>query len=367
MSETTAIYFDGLRPIPRNASLALAAKGLSLSVDDGPIFFWDYPAIRLADKRGEILRFHREQNGAHTGEVLEIELGEFSAALQARCPSLQGNSAERKQMRNRIIGWSVAALASIGLLITYGIPALANRLGPLIPWSTEVTLGNAVEDQVLAQLSGGKAPRVCTSKAESAGSKALETMVQRLTQHVTLPGKADIKILDHAMENAFTLPGGKILLMRGLIEKAQSPDEVAGVLAHELGHMVHRDAMRGLIHAGGISFVIGTLLGDFTGAGALIIGSKFLIGNRYSRENESEADRFAIEVLSKAGGDVRALGSFLARVAKVPGEKQMELLLSHPVTDDRIAEINKLAPVWQGKPILSPDEWSAVQAACKTP
>jgi predicted Zn-dependent protease len=366
MSDVIAVYFDGLRPLPRSAALALTGKGLTLSVDDGPVFLWDYASIRLTDKRDNLLRFHREQSGAHTGEVLELEKGSFSDALQARCISLHGTSGERKQMRNRIILWSFAAIVSIGLLITYGISALANRLGPMVPWSTEVSLGNAVEQQILQQLNGGAAARVCTAKADAAGAVALQAMVDRLTRYATLPGKADIKILDMAMENAFTLPGGKILLMRGLIEKAQSPDEVAGVLAHEIGHMVHRDAMRGLIHAGGISFIIGTLLGDFTGAGALIIGSKFLIGNRYSRENESEADRFAIEILSKAGGDVKALGRFLGRVAKQPGERQMELLLSHPVTEDRIAEINKQAPPWQGQTILSADEWSALKAACKT-
>jgi Zn-dependent protease with chaperone function len=365
MSEAIAVYFDGLRPLPRSAAVALTGKGLSLSVDDGPQFYWDYASIRLTDKRDNLLRFHREQSGAHTGEVLELEQGSFSDALQARCISLHGTSGERKQMRNRIIGWSLAAIVSVGLLITYGISALANRLAPMVPWNTEVSLGNAAEQQILQQLNGGVAARVCTEKADGAGAIALQTMVDRLTRHASLPGKADIKILDMAMENAFTLPGGKILLMRGLIEKAQSPDEVAGVLAHELGHMVHRDAMRGLIHAGGVSFIIGTLLGDFTGAGALIIGSKFLIGNRYSRENESEADRFAIDIMTKAGGDVKALGRFLARVAKVPGEKQMELLLSHPVTDDRITEINSRAPAWQGQAILTADEWSALKAACK--
>jgi predicted Zn-dependent protease len=363
--ETAATYFDGLRPVPRTALIALTGKGLSLSVDVGPVFFWDYASIRLPEHHTIMLRFHRERSGSHTGEMLEIPTGEFATALCARCPSLQGSAGEQARSRNRIIGWSMAALASIALLLVYGIPAIANRLGPMVPWSTEVTLGNAVEGQILQQIGNGGPPRVCTAKADTEGAKALQTLVERLTRHATLPGKPDIKIVDLAMENAFTLPGGKILLMRGLIEKAQSPDEVAGVLAHELGHMVHRDAMRGLIHTGGVSFLIGTLLGDFTGAGALILGSKFLIGNRYSRENESEADSFAIEVMTKAGGDVRALGRFLSRVARVPGERQMELLLSHPVTEDRIARIEKQAPVGQGQPILNATEWQALRQSCK--
>ncbi len=98
------------------------------------------------------------------------------------------------------------------------------------------------------------------------------------------------------------------------------------MLAHEMGHVANRDAMRGIIHAGGISFLIGTLLGDFTGAGALVIASRYLLTSRHSRSVESQADLFAIDVMSKAGGDVRALGRFLGRVAATPGERQLELL-----------------------------------------
>ena len=166
------------------------------------------------------------------------------------------------------------------------------------------------------------------------------------------------------MQNAFTLPGGRIVFMRALIEQAQSPDEVAGVLAHEMGHVAHRDAMRAVIHAGGISFLVGTLLGDFTGAGALVIGSKFLLTSRYSRRNETEADAFAIAVMTKAGGDVGALAQFLRRVARTPGERQLEILLTHPVTDDRVAAIERAAPAGQRRPLLDQAEWSALKAIC---
>jgi Zn-dependent protease with chaperone function len=359
-----AVYFDGLRPLPRRAQAALTGKGVSLSVDDGPHFIWDYGAIRLQEDGPPPLRFHREETGAHTGELLEIADPEFAAALKARCPSLGGDARERSRSRMKIVGWSLAAVASLVAVVLYGVPALATKLAPLIPWNTEVALGRAVETEVLRQLPGGGG-KICGAEGNGPGKRALRAMTDRLSRHAALPGEIDVKVADSKVENAFTLPGGKIVFMQALIEKAQGPDEVAGVLAHEMGHVANRDAMRGIIHAGGISFLVGTLLGDFTGAGALVIGTKFLLGNRYSRQNETDADSFAIDVMTKAGGDVKALAGFLKRVASQPGERQLELLLSHPVTDDRVAAIESRAPAGRRTPILDDAEWQALKRICQ--
>ncbi len=361
--ETTAVYFDGLRPVPRAATLSLASDGLMVAAEGASPFLWLYESIRLAEDNVATLRFHREQSGAHTGEQLELPPGDFAQALKARCKALGGSHIERQSLRRKVLFWSSAAIVSLFLIVFYGVPALATRLAPLVPWRTEVALGRAVEGEVLRSLTGGST-KLC--EAPGAGKDALAKMVSTLTTHATLPGGVTVRVVDTGMQNAFAIPGGTIFLLRGLIEKADSADEVAGVLAHELGHVANRDSMRGIIHAGGISFLVGTLLGDFTGAGAIVIASRFLLGNRYSRENEAQADVFAIETMAKAGGDVKALGRFLQRVAKMPGERQIELLLSHPVTDDRVAEIERLAPRGPLRPILSPAEWQAMKTICKS-
>ncbi len=358
------VYFDGLRPVRRTARLALADKALMLSVDGGPWFGWSYGSIRLEPEGGATSRFRREESGTRTGEVLEIAAADFAAALGGRCPSLAGDRAERSRGRMKILAWSLAAVVSLAAMIVYGVPALASRLAVMVPWSTEKTLGDAVEGQVLRELSDG-APKICAAGRDTPGSRALAAMVQRLSAHAVLPGPLDVKVVDSKVENAFAIPGGKIFFMRGLIEKADGPDEVAGVLAHEIGHVVNRDSLRGLIHAGGISFLVGTLLGDFTGAGALVIASRYLLTSRHSREVESQADNFAIEVMGKAGADVRALGGFLRRVASGPAERQLELLLTHPVTEDRVAEIQRRAGPGPFRPILDRQEWLALRGICR--
>jgi Zn-dependent protease with chaperone function len=359
-----ATYFDGLRPVRQTARLVMEDKRLMLSINGGPFFAWSYPSIRLEASDGPLLRFHREESGARTGETLELAAGPFADALVRRCPALTGGGRQKAQARARIAAWSLAAVVSLGALIVYGVPALASRLAVMVPWSTETALGSAVEGQVLREMSSGP-PRICAAGRDTPGSRALASMVRQLSDQASLPGPIDVKVVDSAVQNAFALPGGKIFFMRALIEKADSPDEVAGVLAHEMGHVANRDAMRGLIHAGGVSFLIGTLLGDFTGAGALVIASRYLLTSRHSREVESQADDFAIATMAKAGADVRALGGFLKRVGGAPGERQLELLLTHPVTEDRVAEIQRRAGSGPFRPILSREEWLALRRICR--
>jgi len=366
-----AVYFDGLRPVARRAEIALDRDGLKLSVDGGPPFLWDYRSIRLDEDSEVPLRFHREESGARTGEVLELDDSAFAATLKLRCPSLGGSAREQGRTRRRIAFWSFAAVASLVAMAVYGVPALATSLAPLVPWRTEAALGRAVEGEALRQLGGDD--KIC-GRDGGEGRLALQALTDRLVRHAALPGAIEVKVLDSDVENAFTLPGGRIVLMRALIERAEGPDEVAGVLAHELGHVAHRDAMRAVIHAGGISFLVGTLLGDFTGAGALVIGSRFLLASRYSRRNETDADAFAIDVVARAGGDPRALAGFLRRAARTPGERRLELLLSHPVTDDRIAAIERqaaerlagesLVASSERRALLDDAEWRALKAIC---
>src|SRR4029079_3346461 len=143
-------------------------------------------------------------------------------------------------------------------------------------------------------------------------------------------------VLSTSVPNAFALPGGKVYLFNGLLAKADNADEIAGVLAHELGHLKHRDNMRGLIHNGGTSFLIGLLFGDVTGAGELIFASRSLVTTSYTREAEQAADGFSIEVMHKLGRPTKPMGGLLVRVPGKEG-KGLSILSSHPLAANGLA------------------------------
>jgi len=155
-------------------------------------------------------------------------------------------------------------------------------------------------------------------------------------------------------------------LFEGLLAKSETPDELAGVIAHEMGHVVHRDGTRAVLESAGLSFLFGMMLGDFVGGGAVVIAAKTVLSSSYSRHAEAAADAYSVELMQKADADAKALGAILSRIASAK-EEGFELLRDHPDTKARIAAINKATVEYQLKPLLTAAEWKALKAICAVP
>lgn len=365
--EIAARYFDGLRPVAQEVRLRAGSGGIEILREAGqPVLVWPFAEARIDTLTPEV-RLHRVMQDADTGERLVAPAGGFGQAFGPVIGRFgKGRAGEAGGMR--IALWCALAAASLAFLFFVGLPAFARIAAPLVPWSWEASLGRSVEPQVLEFFSqqGSKPIAVCGGE-NSPGKAALETMVARLASGAKLPAQVRVDILDTPVTNAFALPGARIFIFRPILEKATTPDEVAGVLAHEIGHVVHRDAMRAVLHDGALSLIVGAVLGDITGGSTIAILSKLMLGSAYSRENESEADRVSVELMRHAGADPRAINAFFRRIAPLGGQPSVfDALSSHPVTADRIAEVERLsadAPK-TGKPILDAGEWAALKAIC---
>src|SRR5207237_8367104 len=119
----------------------------------------------------------------------------------------------------------------------------------------------------------------------------------------------DAKVIRRSEANAIALPGGHIYVFQGLVEKSEATDELAGVIAHEIGHVAHRDGTRSILQSAGLSFLFGMLLGDFGGGSRIVIGARAVLQSSYSRDVESAADGYGVELRSRAGADARARGA----------------------------------------------------------
>jgi len=181
-----------------------------------------------------------------------------------------------------------------------------------------------------------------------------------------LDATVDSAVLSTPIPNAFALPGGKVYLFGGLLAKADNADEIAGVLAHELGHLKHRDGTRNLIYNGGTSFLIGLLFGDITGSGALVFASRSLITASYSREAEQNADAFSIDVMHALGRSPKPMGELLFRVTGKEADKSISILAGHPLTEDRLKRMNSEDRPASQPPLLTPQEWTSLKAICDT-
>ncbi len=155
-------------------------------------------------------------------------------------------------------------------------------------------------------------------------------------------------------------PGGRILIFRGLVDEAESPDEVAGVLAHEIGHVEHRHVMVALLRRFGIGLLVGS-------GGTAAEYGQALVESRYSRGAESEADDYSIAHLKKAGISPAATAKLFARLGKeepnMPGV--FAYLASHPPSKERQRRFTEAARGMSAtKPAWTPSEWAAIRAMC---
>jgi Zn-dependent protease with chaperone function len=349
----SAIYFDG-RSSRRHAVTLGFYDRLEVSADDQTLAMWSYPDIRRADSPSGTLRLT-----CLTAPVLarlEIRDAAVAAELLCRCTRLDEDFPDRRGIA-RIVGWSIAAAVSIVSVIWFGVPLAADRLTPLVPQALERRLG-AVADGQLRTLFGGK---VCDN---AAGQAAFTRLVNALREAAGLDTLIQTAVLATPVPNAFALPGGKVYLFNGLLARAQNPDEIAGILAHELGHLRHRDSTRNLIYNGGTSFLIGLLFGDITGSSALIFASRSIVTASYTREAEQNADTFSIDVMHRLGRPTKPMGELLFRVTGKEGDKSLSFLANHPLTEDRLARMSSEDRPPSGPPLLSAEEWASLKAIC---
>jgi len=352
-AEGAAVYYDGTSSRKRAVTLRFA-DSLQLVEDGVTLAVWPYGDIRRADSPQ---RLRLSCISALPLARLDIDDDQTAQALLSRAPSL--NAARAPSQTWRIVGWSLAAVCSIVAVTLYGIPLAADRLAPLVPYAVEKRIGEAVDKQVRF-LFGGK---TCERPD---GQAAFAAMVEKLKAAggVTLPLEA--QVLSSALPNAFALPGGKIYLMDGLLQKAQSPDEIAGVIAHELGHVQHRDNLRKVIQTGGTSFLIGLLFGDVTGGSAVIFAARSILDASYSRDAETDADAFATQTMHKLGRSPRPMGEFLVRVTGGKGKETATILDSHPLSEERLVRMKQADRPATGPDILTAREWRALKDICKT-
>ena len=348
-----AIYFDGLSSRRRLVTLKFRER-LELDEPDQPKVAWSYEDIRRADSPTGILRLFCL--AAQPLARLEIRDAALAGELVARCPRIDENRPGRGGVVP-IVGWSLAAAASIIAMVWFGVPLAADRLTPLVPQSFERRLG-AVADGQIRVMFGNK---VCTN---AAGQAAFTKLVNRLRDTAGLDPSVQSAVLSTPVPNAFALPGGRVYLFDGLLAKAQNPDEIAGVLAHEFGHLRHRDSTRNLIRSGGTSFLIGLLFGDVTGSGAMIFASRQLVTASYSREVEQGADDFSIDVMHKLGRPTKPMGELLFRVTGKQGDNKLSILEGHPLTEDRLQHMTEASLPASGPPLLSAEEWQSLKTIC---
>jgi predicted Zn-dependent protease len=181
-------------------------------------------------------------------------------------------------------------------------------------------------------------------------------------------GIADSSITLHIIVkdevNAIALPDRHLVVYTGMIGYCKTPEELSGVLAHEIGHIEHGHIMKRLRKEVGLSMLT-TLAGGDAGAEITRETARFLTSTAFDRELESDADAAAVHLMAKAGIDPQAFADVIFRLSQEGNDipKRLEWISTHPNTADRCSEILRLRKqeTIQAKPILSEASWLSVK------
>ena len=368
--EAEARYFDGVSATPREVVLSFGERSLMIvDPSDVAIAHWPLATLKsLSDPQDGTAQLVPD---ADSDERVVLEDAEMIAAIAQVCPGLYSRPVDKKGL-GRVMVWGVGAIASVVLILLVLVPAIADQLAEYIPPEREVALGDAIAGQIGEILTldaeegeDARTPALCTAPE---GLAALEKMTGRLTPREGLPYPLRVSVLDHPLVNAVALPGGRILIFRGLIDAADSPEEVAGVLAHEIGHVVHRDPTRGVLRAAGTAGIIGLLLGDFFGATVIAAASDAVLNASHQREAEQKADEAAYGMLREAGLPSRQFATFFERLRAQHGDAQgpLRYLASHPGLAGRAQRAAAADTIGDGPfvPVLNDRDWVAMENIC---
>jgi len=361
-----AVCFLTNQPGSQPCRLTLESGGLVIEPAAGPAVRWPYPALSC-EVGGEDRDWLMISCPAAASGIAQAALRDpDTIAALAACTSgpthdLLIGFADRHQRHTRrtqlalVLGGLVIVVLFIGgwLLLTRLAPTLVTAS---LPPASERLLGQLA----VAQLLAGE-----ETVAAGPAAAAVQTITDRLVAAIPdNPGyEFEVQLVASDQVNAVAFPGGQIVVYSGLLAAAGSAEEVAGVLAHEISHVLHRDGLRQLISRLGGAAVVRLALGGGDLAG-LVAQLGELDQLAYSRDQEQAADTAGLQLLADAGLPPRALPDFFRRLQQQEAAGLPSFLSTHPDTAARITAVREQVaklPAGPAKPLAI--DWNAVQAS----
>jgi hypothetical protein len=349
-----ARFSDGRSAASRDVRVGLSDRGVVIEGAGEPEpLVWPFGALSSAEPLSsysiDALLAYAYQPGAS----LFVADKAFARRLAEAAPHLTARAQRLRVAKPWFYAAGLIAVIVAGIWAAGLSPARA--IARMLPDSARQALG----DQVLASMTKNRA--TCTAPA---GLAALDTLTGKLSDAAGGTTRFKVVVVDWDLLNAFATPGERIVLTRGMIEKAKSPDEVAGVLAHEMGHGLEMHPETSIVRSIGLTAGAELLLGGSGGSLANI--GLLLTQLSYSRDAEREADEQALRLMKTARVSPQGLIDFFDRVLEAEtkdGGGGPGVLRSHPQTAERRSRV-AAAETYAAVPALDADAWAALKSVC---
>ena len=356
----TGFYYDGRTANREQVSIAVAGDTLRLTRSDGSAMTWPIASLRQS-QGGHGRERLRLEIGTDPVESLVVDQPGLAEAIRALAPKVDpGLRTRRDHARLVSVLLTVVVLLVTGYVA--GAPAFARWLAPRVPAEWEQELGRAAVSNML------EGEEMCTDSVMTAGVRAV--LDRLLAAAPRSPYEFTLHISSDTVVNAFAAPGGVIMVNAGLVRAAHTPEELAGVLAHEVQHVLLRHSMQGVIREVPVRLAIASMTGNAgVETAANVAGT--LGALKYRRDDEREADVEGLALLRAARVDPSGAGSFMRRLEENRGSapRFATYLSSHPHTTQRAAELDALAGKGSDDwtPLMDEQSWRLVQGGCVAP
>ncbi|EHP85010.1 peptidase M48 Ste24p [Geobacter metallireducens RCH3] len=337
------IYYDGRTSARRTVRLTLEGNRL-LVAGEGVETSAELSRLAISSPLSTARRSVRFPSGA----LCEVSDTRFVDELMRRQGKGRASAAIHRWERSLPLALValVATVAVVWGFVAFGIPALADKVARAVPPVTEVSLGR----ESLAMLD----KLVFTpSRLPDARRRDIAAQFSRMGRDLPFAAgyRLEFRRSDQLGANALALPSGIIVVTDRLVEIAQSDDELIGVLAHEMGHVRHRHALRHVLQNSATGLIIAAITGDITSITSLAATlPTVLVDASYSRSFETEADDAAVAYLKRRGIPLKSYAAMLGRLEAEHRKKQEEkgkkekkslgdYFSTHPVTEERIKRV----------------------------
>jgi predicted Zn-dependent protease len=348
-----AVYYDGQSTTRHNARVQLRAAELEISIENGAAFIWPYTSMRItADGTyGEPVRIEHE--GV---EALVIEAREFVEALRQ-------HGVTHKTIPLDLRSWPAVLLCCIAIaviatvLYSRGVRLAAEQAARFMPAGMERRLGLSV----IAILAPEQAR--CTDS-----ESRLQPIVNRLSAATGSRQPFKVIYVNQAIVNAFAAPGGFIVVFRGLLDETKTAEEFAGVLAHEMQHVLLKHSDQALAREFSARAMLSLMSVDSGGTPAAIEAGVRLANLKYQRSDEEAADLGGARLLARAHLPADGLAILLRRLQaySMPGSSALSYLSNHPATEERLEALTQQARRLNQSvtPLMSAEDWAIARDVC---
>ncbi len=342
--KTAGDYYDGKSSTRHSVTLGISGDHLQIS-GAGIEASWPLAEVRIAEPLATIKRsIYLPDDGK-----CDFESTDFAHLLEQR-QAKGGFFRSVHRWENSFKLASAALVLTVALVlgfIQFGIPLLAEQAAYAIPPGTETTLG----EETLKILDRAMFEPTELDVAQQSELEQLFAQVVTSLDATERPYRLELRSSPRIGANAFALPGGTVVMTDELIDMAVSDEEIAAVLAHEVGHVRHRHAMRQVIQNSAVALVVATLTGDLFSATSMAAAlPTMLVDARFSRDMELQADDVALEYLLQQGKSVDHFTAILTSMeqayaekngSKEGGNRAVNYFSSHPATKERIERLNR--------------------------